>query len=168
MEYDLRTAVLARLWRTMVADRSPEGVAAPSWYQKACISTLLYTSSSGDIDTQTLIAARDMPPTMVKFLERVRSVVWNRKFLVSKFPTEGLRHAEELFGIAPKGAQEGDLICILFGCSVPVILRERRTESRAFFEFVGDSYIHGMMEGEAFAGKNAAEVESWSEIFELR
>lgn len=168
MEYDLRKPVLARLWRTMVADRSLEGVTPPSWYQKACKSTLLRTSSSGDIDTQKLITARDMPPTIVEFLERVRRVVWNRKFLLSNFPTERLRHAGELFGIAPKGAREGDLICILFGCSVPVILRERKTGAEAFFEFVGDAYIHGMMEGEAFTDKNAAEVKSWTEIFKLR
>jgi hypothetical protein len=165
---DLTSLVPAKLWRTMVADRSAEGLAAPSWYQKACISTLLYSGSSGDIDTQKLIMDKNMPPTIVKFLKRVQSVVWNRKFLLSKTPSEGLSLLEELFGIAPKCAQEGDLICILFGCSVPVILRERTKESESFFEFVGDAYIHGMMEGEAFVGKNADEVERWSERFELR
>jgi hypothetical protein len=31
--------------------------------------------------------------------------------------------AKELFGLAPGKAERGDYICILYGCSVPVVLR---------------------------------------------
>ena len=48
-------------------------------------------------------------------------------------------------GLGPTNAQKGDLVCILYGCSVPVILRKYGKGHR----FVGESYIHGLMDGAA-------------------
>jgi len=49
-------------------------------------------------------------------------------------------------GLVPDSAQVGDIVCVLFGCDVPVVLRELETNK---FSFVGESYIHGIMHGEA-------------------
>jgi hypothetical protein len=53
-------------------------------------------------------------------------------------------------------AKVDDVICILDGCSVPVVLRPcsrdmgTRTDERgSFYQFVGECYVHGMMDGEA-------------------
>ncbi|KAH6690200.1 hypothetical protein BKA61DRAFT_625796 [Leptodontidium sp. MPI-SDFR-AT-0119] len=46
----------------------------------------------------------------------------------------------------PWRAQKADVICVLFGCSVPVVLRELENE---VFEFVGECYVDGYMDGEA-------------------
>jgi hypothetical protein len=56
-------------------------------------------------------------------------------------------------GFAPMAASPEDIICILYGCSVPVILRPRiekdgETEQTHFL-LVGECYLHGMMDGEA-------------------
>ena len=48
-------------------------------------------------------------------------------------------------GLGPTKARKGDFVCILYGCSVPVILRK---EDQGH-EFVGESYIHGLMDGAA-------------------
>jgi hypothetical protein len=48
-------------------------------------------------------------------------------------------------GLAPVDIQKGDLICILFGCRVPVVLR--RVEDH--YIFIGPAYFHGWMNGEA-------------------
>ncbi len=48
-------------------------------------------------------------------------------------------------GLAPLKAQRGDLVCVLFGCSVPVILRK----GKGVTTFVGESYVHGLMFGAA-------------------
>ena len=48
-------------------------------------------------------------------------------------------------GLGPTKARKGDLVCILYGCSVPVIIREYGQGHR----FVGESYIHGLMYGAA-------------------
>ena len=52
-------------------------------------------------------------------------------------------------GLAPRDAQEDDMVCILFGCSVPVILRENEDET---LRFIGECYIdgtEGVMDGQA-------------------
>jgi hypothetical protein len=51
-------------------------------------------------------------------------------------------------GAVPEETQSGDLICVLFGCSVPVVLRKR---SEAEYLFVGECYLHGFMDAEAIA-----------------
>ena len=48
-------------------------------------------------------------------------------------------------GLGPTKARKGDLVCILYGCSVPVIIRKYGQGHR----FVGESYIHGLMYGAA-------------------
>jgi hypothetical protein len=48
-------------------------------------------------------------------------------------------------GLALADVQKGDLICILFGCSIPVALR--RVED--YYIFIGAAYFHGWMEGDA-------------------
>jgi hypothetical protein len=54
-----------------------------------------------------------------------------------------------LIGSAPQTAEEGDVLCVLYGCSVPVILRKFQDEN--FYEFVGECYLHGFMDAEAIA-----------------
>ncbi|OJI85742.1 hypothetical protein ASPTUDRAFT_118842 [Aspergillus tubingensis CBS 134.48] len=53
--------------------------------------------------------------------------------------------SKRYIGLVPAKAQEGDLICVLFGCSVPVILRKQGDN----YTFIGESYVHGIMDGEA-------------------
>lgn len=138
------------LWRTLVADRGPDGTNAPSWYHRACLECLAQVTQNGDLSTGALMENPNTPSTMVTFLKRVQQVVWNRKFLRSKGSDEGVED-KKLFGLAPTNAQEGDLICVLFGCSVPVILREMKTEGGCYYYFIGEAYVHGMMDGEALA-----------------
>ena len=46
----------------------------------------------------------------------------------------------------------------LLGFSVPAVLRELRVGSDRYFEFVGEAYIYGMMDGEALGGKKVEEL----------
>jgi len=46
-------------------------------------------------------------------------------------------------GLALEETQEGDFVCVLRGCRVPVVLRKEGDH----FLFVGDSYVHGLMDG---------------------
>lgn len=50
-------------------------------------------------------------------------------------------------GLVPRQAKEGDLICVLFGCSVPVIIR--KVEKHHIL--ISESYVHGIIEREAIA-----------------
>ncbi|KAF2675615.1 HET-domain-containing protein [Lentithecium fluviatile CBS 122367] len=136
-----------RLWRTLVADRAADGTNAPFWYRRACMYCLHKASPDGDLNTSKLIANRSLPETVLEYLKRVQSIVWSRKFLVCR---ESHNESEWLFGLGSRHIENHDLVCILFGCSVPVILRYH--EDPEHYEFIGECYIHGKMDGEALAG----------------
>jgi hypothetical protein len=50
-----------------------------------------------------------------------------------------------LMGMAPAEAQAGDAICILLGCSCPVILRPY--SDGEFYTLIGEAYVDGYMTG---------------------
>ncbi len=50
-------------------------------------------------------------------------------------------------GMAPMRARDGDSVCVLYGCSVPVILRKHNHGNGAW-ELIGECYLHGFMNGE--------------------
>jgi hypothetical protein len=131
-----------QLWRTLVADRGPDGTNAPAWYRRACLECLTHVDNVGNLNTNKFRNVEDTPATMKLFLKRVRNVVWNRRF----FLTAGKRRHGVLYGIAPPKASNNDIICILFGCSVPVVLRKVSDDR---YNFIGECYVHGMMDGES-------------------
>jgi hypothetical protein len=139
-----------RLWRTLVADRGPDGTNAPTWYRRACRECLNHTNTNGDLNTNEFkdLGLDDTPRTMKLFLERVRGVVWCRKFFLTGITSTEKRGKH--YGLAPSGARENDIICILFGCSVPVVLRESMGQpgGPVLYEFIGECYVHGQMDGE--------------------
>lgn len=53
-----------------------------------------------------------------------------------------------LIGMAPPQARKDDLVCVLLGCSVPVVLREVRLGQQSTYRFIGECYLHGFMNGE--------------------
>ena len=68
---------------------------------------------------------------------------------------------ERLLGLAPEGVQDEDLICI-FGCSVPVVLRKIVSDEMTgehHYGLVGDRYVHGMINGEAFTMQQTKEYQ---------
>lgn len=59
-------------------------------------------------------------------------------------------------GMAASRATRGDLICVLYGCNIPVLLREQKDGT---CELVGECYLDGFMNGEALAnGSGLTEV----------
>jgi hypothetical protein len=156
------------IWRTMVADRGPDGDNPPIFYQRAC-QKCLAQSINGDIEIMKLMETiKDV--MVIDFLKRVEKVTWNRKFLRSEgraYSRRGNLVPKKLFGLAPPRAEKDDIICILLGCSVPVILREHHRPMH-YFEFIGEAYIYGMMSGEALGGRRMDRLLEECEEFELR
>ena len=58
--------------------------------------------------------------------------------------------AQGFIGMARNEAQQGDIVCILLGCSIPVILRP--SADHLSYKLVGESYIQGVMDGVAMEG----------------
>ncbi|KIM99219.1 hypothetical protein OIDMADRAFT_20001 [Oidiodendron maius Zn] len=57
-----------------------------------------------------------------------------------------------LIGLGPGFAEVGDSVCVLFGGHVLYVLRKRDQLYR--HKFVGECYIHGMMDGDALNSSN--------------
>jgi hypothetical protein len=64
-------------------------------------------------------------------------------------------------GHVPSGSQTGDKICILFVSAVPFIPRK---DKEGFFKFVGECYVHGIMDGEVMKERD---METLSRDFQL-
>jgi len=52
----------------------------------------------------------------------------------------------KLAGYLERRSQEGDVICIFAGSTVPHIIRKL---PNGYYQLVGEAYIHGIMDGEA-------------------
>ncbi|KAK6206173.1 hypothetical protein QIS74_13592 [Colletotrichum tabaci] len=48
-------------------------------------------------------------------------------------------------GLVPQRAMKGDFLCVLFGCSIPIVLR--KSEDRDSFNVIGECFVDGYMEG---------------------
>jgi hypothetical protein len=106
-------------WRTLVADRGPEGqMKPPSYYELACKYAFKNRVEQEDLNTRDMIAEPKCPPYVEEYLERVQAVTWTRKLVVL-----GTKGDDQRLGLVPKQSKKSDLICILQGCSVPVVLR---------------------------------------------
>ncbi|KAH8805402.1 heterokaryon incompatibility protein-domain-containing protein [Xylogone sp. PMI_703] len=159
-----RERVPEELWRTLVADRGHEGRPAPHWYALACMDCLNHLNANGDLDVPELLNLPNAAGTVKAFLKRVREVIFNRVFILVKSEPEQPARRTPMYGLAPSGAREGDIICILFGCSVPVVLRSQGHH----FEVIGECYVHGMMDGEALADKEWKHPYKEAKAFNLR
>jgi hypothetical protein len=64
-------------------------------------------------------------------------------------------------GMTLELSRRGDLVCLLFGCRMPVVLRPEGD----YFRFMGECYVHGLMFGEGVKALERGEYEV--EKFEL-
>jgi hypothetical protein len=139
-----------QLWQTLVADRDCAGKPTPPWYKSACQSVLAFQSNNGHINIDKILRRdnRNGHLTIVQeYLKRVKGVTWNRSFIQGKDRDD----KDQLVGFGPPETAFGDIIVIMFGCSVPVILRPTYNASGVEeYQFVGEAYIFGKMDGEVF------------------
>jgi hypothetical protein len=58
-------------------------------------------------------------------------------------------------GLGPSDAEKGDTVAVILGCNVPVIIREKESK----WNFVGESYVCGIMDGEIMDLADAGDYE---------
>jgi hypothetical protein len=88
-------------------------------------------------DNQIKAFIEEMDATVVLKSERPR-----RCFITTADSPAGAR-----FGCGPDGLRVGDKVFVIFGVNKPVVLRQVGRERR--FMYIGNSQMHGLMEGEA-------------------
>jgi hypothetical protein len=107
-----------QLWRTLVANQGFDGQQPPSYFRRSCLYALQRENTSGDVNIKGLVDHEQTPEVVSAYLRKVQDIIRNRKaFLGGK--------KKELFGFGSEDIKEGrDHICIIYGCSVPVVLRK--------------------------------------------
>ena len=97
---------------------------APNWYRRAFEHVFDFAAGGSSdekdkgpgLNLPNMIEARQTN-NIAEFLQRVSACVWGQQFLASTCEKPGY------FGLVPREAAPGDMICLLDGCSVPVIFR---------------------------------------------
>jgi hypothetical protein len=110
-------------WRTLVADRGPNGRNPPTYFPRACRESMKFKAKTksrmrGNLDSKRFINEGQCT-IVAEFLRRVQATIWNRVLIKT---TDGR------LGLARDDVRPGHKICILYGCSVPVVLQEKQKD----------------------------------------
>lgn len=158
------------IWRTLCADRDEKGERAPFSYQEAMLHLLELSSKEHEpkslldlldemssIDPEELLEM-ELPEHVEQFLTVIRDITWNRRTFRIK---RNMHIVETMVGLIPQHAKVGDQICILYGCSVPVVLRKLPTSTdKSDWQLIGEAYVHGIMDGEIMSSSSFKALQS--------
>ncbi|KAI0505324.1 heterokaryon incompatibility protein-domain-containing protein [Xylaria bambusicola] len=164
------------IWRTLVADRDQDGQIPPTWYQRACMRCLEIadTFNNGNLNIGELLKGKS--ELIRKYLIRVRSVTWNRRFfaasteneshsmITTQTPNEEAMHegGQTFTEATTASGHHTDGRTELF--RVPVILRQEGGCMR----LIGETYVHGKMEGEAMEDLERRNIYGEKVTFKLK
>jgi hypothetical protein len=98
-----------------VAGRGEKGVNPPAYYPRACSEAFCRGGFGSEALDTTGLINYGANSAVAQFCRRVRDVTWNRALIKMK---------SGRLGLVRRDVAIGDRICILYGCSVPVLLRE--------------------------------------------
>ncbi|KAF2444101.1 HET-domain-containing protein [Karstenula rhodostoma CBS 690.94] len=103
-------------WRTLVADRGMHNQNPPYYYMRACKETIMKGGLRGNAVNTSALIYNERNSIVAEFCRRVQAVIWNRALI----RTKGGK-----LGLASDGVRKGDWVCLIYGCTVPVILRKQ-------------------------------------------
>jgi hypothetical protein len=165
------------IWRTLCADRDERGERAPYFYQAAMLHLLEISSGypesdslphlldeMSSIDPEEVLDL-EMPEYVEQFLMVIRDVIWNRRTFRLKWKNNASKIS---VGLAPQQAKVGDQVCILYGCTVPVVLRQlTHATDGSSWHLIGDAYVHGIMDGEVISSSSSEALKSLETEFKI-
>lgn len=92
------------LWRTLIADRGPDGINAPVYYPSVFKYAVLHSTEKNGLETSVLATRHNS--LLVEFLKRMKAVVWKRRMFKSE--------AHKFLGLVPMEAKTGDSKCLTY------------------------------------------------------
>ncbi|KAF2624288.1 hypothetical protein BU25DRAFT_413549 [Macroventuria anomochaeta] len=153
-----------KLWSFLIGGKTLEGLPPPETWRAICETvfaegkhywkqgthdipvhlTELIDAINGSAHDESrlskaFLASFPQTENLLPFLEGLRTCTWNRRLV--EISTGN-------WGLAPLSTRRRDIVCILMGCSLPVVLRPKGD----LFTIVGAAYMHGMSDGEAMEG----------------
>ena len=141
-----------KAWRTLIGDRDFELNPPPAaLYRRVCESVFQGVEPGYGLNIKHELR-RSRRIHAEDFLNRVEEVIWGRRLIRTE------KHS--FVGLAPGTTKKRDVVAILYGLSVPVVLRqvENAAKEDNVYTLVGECFIYGMMEGEALDFKKAQRI----------
>ena len=137
-------------WRMLVADRTASGRSPPEHWAQGCEFIFQQAEQGDSIDTTELMAT--VPSPIHPMVVEIRRTVWGRRLV---------RTSTDFLALAPGATRPGDSIVVLYGCSVPVVLRQ--SPDKDHYMLVGECFVYGMMDGEAlkYCADNGIEAQEF-------
>ncbi len=124
-------------WRTLLGDCDRDTHPAPQeWANHFACYLLLIGNQNISTSWATAWAEETVSGNASVFQASLEYVAWRRRFFTTR---------KGHIGLGRPSMKPGDSVCILSGGHVPFLLRKDSIHHR----FVGESYIHGVMKGEA-------------------
>jgi hypothetical protein len=157
--YKNSQSVFEALWRTLIGNTANYEPAKLEFVRHfwAVLDIILLRERGIVFEHHNMSRVMDMDPTIAQRLQcdQVSQNFWQSAQEEDSHPffseLVNTIHGRVFFtttrgymGFGAMGGKVGDQVCILGGGWTPFILRNHRTH----FEMIGDSYLHGMMQGE--------------------
>ncbi|KAF7943346.1 hypothetical protein EAE96_011273 [Botrytis aclada] len=152
-------SVLEALWRTLIGNIANFEPAKPQFMRhfQAVLDTITLRERGIVFDQHDSSRSQTLASDIV---EKLQNDEISLNLLLSAKAGQSLPYFLELvntvsgrvffttsrgyMGFGAPGAKVGDQVCVLGGGWTPFVLRDHKT----YFEMIGDSYLHGMMQGE--------------------
>ncbi|KAH8693273.1 heterokaryon incompatibility protein-domain-containing protein [Talaromyces proteolyticus] len=140
-------------WRTLVGNRDQDGQQPLKIWRRACKIAFSMKPQGGPLNIEKILEVAS--PLVKEYLEMVLCATYSRRLSIS---------SRGLWALVPAKSKKGDKLCIINGCSVPIVLRaheagcnfqgecncrKNNNSEERIYEMIGESYIHSMMDGEA-------------------
>ncbi|CZR68991.1 uncharacterized protein PAC_18892 [Phialocephala subalpina] len=176
-QYPGRSKLPEALWRTLLINRTKDlpSESTPEHYGSILAHLLLHPKYA--TDSREITECFDKNKTFEICGQTVESIV---RQITNSRPTErryshaDTQHVKILFNtatslrrlattrkgciaLAPLDAQRGDIITLLYGCSVPVVIRTNVGPHT----FIGACYVHDIMNGEFIDGRERYSEETF-------
>lgn len=169
----IENTVLRALAEVLTPEVNPDDLSDAFWRTLIANSTLFAESPAPAIDGlkfqilrgQVAVPTDFEVDTMESFSRRVAYTWPLLPNIITKLRNRRLFITRSgRMGIGPSHMQEFDQVCILMGSDMPLILRDENEHHR----FIGDSYVHGIMNGEALEQNETANSTLLFQDFTLR
>jgi hypothetical protein len=155
--------IASAIWRTLVSDRTHRRAQAPSEWSAILSVPFMRLVSHSSLSSESSFARAASfsisgEPLTSYFgradyeMEEASPEMVARYILVVDriFPGRVLATTSRGYlALVPEESIVGDSIYILLGCTTPIVLRSVADDLR---RIIGESYVHGVMEGEVFRG----------------
>lgn len=135
-EFEFTTTVYGGEWRTH---------SEPLWHTRRFSSFNYFCQQDPSLNLAYQRLYPGSPPGSAADTERNHHAMVSAASLRMHGKRFAMSLTKELPCLIPSDSQPGDIICVLLGCSFPVVVR--RLPSGKYW-LVGEAYIHGIMKGE--------------------